>query len=186
MFFGTFSWSFVYMPFHIQAVTTWDETATLRWTGWILGITPLVTVVTAPVWGRLGNHGNPKTLDVVVQVLQGLCFFAMAAARTLVELFVSRLVLGVMGAASTFAFMSAGRADDARGVRRQVGAIQSAMTVGQVIGPLAGAVAAARLGFRGSFVLGGLLLLACGWFAHRGLPFSPPTGGGAPVARSAR
>jgi len=75
MFFGTFSWSFVdvSLPFHIQRISTWDATSTLRW-------------------------GNPKAFFVLVQLLQGAGFFAMAAATTLPGLFVSRLVLGVMGA----------------------------------------------------------------------------------------
>jgi len=172
MFLGTFAWSFVYvsLPFHIQRISTWDATATLRWTGWILGISPLATVATAPLWGRLAGRGNPRAYYVLVQFLQGVGFFAMAASRTLPELFVSRLVLGVMGAASTFAFISAGRADDPGEVRRQVAAMQSAMTVGQVIGPLCGAIAAARLGFAQSFVLGGFVLFGCGALAHWGVP----------------
>src|SRR5262245_32161525 len=114
MFFGTFAWSFVYvsLPFHIQQISTWDAAATLRWTGWILGVSPLATVATAPLWGRLAGRGNPRGYYVLVQFLQGAGFFLMAASRTLPELFVSRLVLGVTGAASTFAFISAGRADD--------------------------------------------------------------------------
>ena len=182
MFFGTFSWSFVYvsLPFHIHRISTWDAAATLRWTGWILGISPLATVVMAPLWGRLAGRGNPKAYFVLVQVLQGAGFFAMAAAHTLPELFVSRLVLGVMGAASTFAFISAGRADDPADVRRQVAAMQSAMTVGGVIGPLCGAIAAARLGFAPSFVLGGFVLFGCGALVHWGVPASA-----APAARPA-
>jgi MFS family permease len=78
-----------------------------------------------------------------------------------------------MGAASTFAFISAGRADDPGEVRRQVAAMQSAMTVGAVIGPLCGAIAAARLGFAPSFVLGGLVLFGCGALVHWGVPASP-------------
>jgi hypothetical protein len=42
----------VSLPFHIQRISPLVPVATLRWTGWILGITSLVTVVTAPVWGR--------------------------------------------------------------------------------------------------------------------------------------
>lgn len=177
MFFGTFAWSFVYvsLPFHIQRISTWDATSTLRWTGWILGISPLTTVVTAPLWGRMAGRGNPKAYYVLVQFLQGAAFFAMAAARTLPELFVSRLVLGVMGAASTFAFISAGRTDDPGDVRRQVAAMQSAMTVGAVIGPLCGAIAAARVGFAPSFVLGGFVLFGCGAVVHWGVPDSEPT-----------
>jgi MFS family permease len=181
MFFGTFAWSFVYvsLPFHIQAISPLDPAATLRWTGWILGISNLVTVATAPLWGRWAERRDPRTLYVAVEALQGLAFFGMALARTLLELFLARLVLGLMGAASTFAFVMAGRAGDAPTVRRHVAAVQSAMTVGQVIGPLAGALAAARLGFRPSFVLGGAILIACAAVVAWAVPRVPP----APVAR---
>jgi len=62
MFFGSFAWSFVFvsLPFHIQRVSTLEPSATLRWTGWIVGITSLVTVMTAPIWGRYAARGNPK------------------------------------------------------------------------------------------------------------------------------
>jgi MFS family permease len=175
MFLGTFAWSFVYvsLPFHVQRISPWDATSTLRWTGWILGVSPLATVATAPLWGRLAGRGNPKTYYALVQYLQGAAFFAMAAARTLPELFLTRLVLGVVGSASTFAFISAGRAGEPAEVRRQIAAMQSAMTVGAVIGPLAGAIAAARLGFAASFVVGGLVLLGCGILVQRGVPDLP-------------
>jgi DHA1 family multidrug resistance protein-like MFS transporter len=172
MFFGTFAWSFVYisLPFHIHNISPWDEARTLRWTGWILGISPLTTVMTAPLWGRLAERGDPKRFYVIVQWLQGIAFFGTAVARTLPELFFCRLVLGVTGAASTFAFIGAGRLRDPKEVRREIAAMQSAMTVGQVIGPLVGAIAAVRLGFRESFVVGGLVLIACGLLVAWGVP----------------
>ena len=97
----------------------------------------------------------------MVELLQGAGFLGMALARTLLELFVARLVLGFMGASSTFAFMLAGRERDPGEVRRQVALVQTAMMVGGVIGPLAGAVTAARIGFRPSFVIGALILAGC-------------------------
>jgi DHA1 family multidrug resistance protein-like MFS transporter len=171
MFFGTFSWSFVYisLPFHIQRISTWDAVATLAWSGWILGVPNLVTVAVAPFWGGLAERRDPKRLYVLAQALQGIAFLGMAVARTLPELLVVRLVLGGIGASSTFAFVSAGRSADAAEVRRQVVAVQSAMTVGQVIGPLAGAIAAARLGFRESFVVGALILFGCGALVRWGV-----------------
>src|SRR6059036_3929295 len=175
MFFGSFAWSFVFvsLPFHIQRVSTLEPTATLRWTGWIVGITSLVTVMTSPVWGRYAARGNPKACYVAVEALQGLGFFVMALARTLPELFFARLVLGAMGAASTLAFIMAGRLPDTDAVRRRIAALQSSMTVGQVIGPLVGAIAAARLGIRGSFVLGGTILLGCAALVHWAVPLPP-------------
>jgi DHA1 family multidrug resistance protein-like MFS transporter len=177
LFFGTFAWSFVYvsLPFYVQRLSPGDAVSTLRWTGWILGITSLTTVVTAPLWGRLAERTNPKTLYLLVESLQGIGFFLMAAARTLPELFLARLLLGIMGAASTFAYIIAGRSDG-RSVRREVSAIQSAMTVGQVVGPLAGAVAAARFGFTVSFVIAGGILWGCAALVWRGVaaPEEPP------------
>ena len=171
MFFGTFSWSFVYisLPFHIQRISTWDDVSTLAWSGWILGVPNLVTVAVAPFWGGLAERRNPKRLYVLAQMLQGVAFLGMALARTLPELLVVRIGLGVIGASSTFAFVSAGRHADPAEVRREVVAVQSAMTVGQVIGPLVGAIAAARLGFRESFVVGAVILFGCGALARWGL-----------------
>jgi MFS family permease len=174
MFASTLAWSFVYvsLPFHIQNLAGHDPAAALRWTGWILGVTSLVTVAMAPLWGRLASGGGAKRCYVAVECLQGLTFFLTAAARTLAELFLARFLLGFTGAASTFAFIIAGQGTG--DVRRQVVHIQASMTVAQVIGPLAGAVAAARMGFRPSFLLAGALLLGCGLLVWRGVPDEPP------------
>lgn len=187
MFLGSFAWSFVFvsLPFYIETVSTLDRAATLQWTGWVLGITSLVTVATGPIWGHYADRVELKSLYMLVQTLQGLAFFGMALARTLPELFVARMILGLMGASSTFAFMMVGREADQRVVRREVAAIQSAMTIGQVTGPLAGAIAAARLGFRSSFVVGAGFLFSCTLLVFRGVPAGSTrpagTGTAAPV-----
>ena len=171
MFLGSFAWSFAFisLPFYIQSISTYDSAATLRWSGWILGISSLVTVVTSPAWGRVGERGDPRRQYILVQLFQGLAFMGMAIAHTLPQLLVARLILGAMGAASTLAFIIAGRRTDPVEVRREVAAVQLAMTMGQVLGPLGGAMAAARVGFRPSFVLGGIILLGSGAFVHWGV-----------------
>lgn len=170
MLIGTFAWSFVYvsLPFHIQRMSTLEPAATLRWTGWILGISPLITVITAPISGRLGERVDPKRGFMTVQAFQGLGFLGMALARTLPEMLLARTLLGLMGAVSTFAFIMVGRSGG--DVRRQVSRIQSGMTLGQILGPAAGAVVAARLGFRLSFILGALMLWACSALVSWGVP----------------
>jgi DHA1 family multidrug resistance protein-like MFS transporter len=170
MLIGTFAWSFVYvsLPFHIQRMSTLDPAATLRWTGWILGISPLITVITAPISGRLGERVDPKRGFIAVQAFQGLGFLGMALARTLPEMLLARMLLGLMGAVSTFAFIMVGRSGG--DVRGQVSSIQSGMTLGQVLGPAAGAVVAARLGFRLSFILGAFMLWACSALVSWGVP----------------
>ncbi|MGH7398772.1 MAG: MFS transporter [Candidatus Rokuibacteriota bacterium] len=174
MLLGTFAWSFVYvsLPFHIQSMSTLDAAATLRWTGWILGISPLITVVTTPISGRICERVDPKRGFIAVQAFQGLGFVGMALARTLPEMLAARVLLGLMGAVSTFAFIMVGRSGG--DVRRQVSYIQSGMTLGQVLGPAAGAVVAARIGFRLSFVLGAVMLWACSALVSWGVPAGGP------------
>ena len=171
MFLGSFAWSFAFisLPFYIQSISPYDSATTLRWAGWILGISSLVTVLTSPAWGRVGERGNPRTQYLLVQVFQGVAFMGMAIAHTLPQLFVARLILGAMGAASTLAFIMAGRRSDPSEVRREVAAVQLAMTMGQVLGPLGGAATAARVGFRPSFVVGGVILLGSAAFVHWGV-----------------
>jgi MFS family permease len=109
IFIGSFSWSFVFvsLPFHIQHISTWTRRAPA-----VDGLDPRRHGARhrhhPPLWGRFGGRGDPKRLFMIVQALQGLGFLGMAAARTLPELFVSRIVLGFMGAVSTFAFIIAG------------------------------------------------------------------------------
>jgi MFS family permease len=175
MLLGTVAWSFVSvsLPFHVRAISDVDAAATLRWTGWILGITALTTVVTAPAWGWLGERSDPRRLFIVTQLLQGTTFLGLAVARSLFELFVVRFVLGIWGAASTFSFIIAGRERDPAETRRQISYMQGAMTVGQVLGPLVGAMAAARMGFRLSFLVGAAILLGTAWLVQVAVPPPP-------------
>jgi MFS family permease len=181
----SFAWGFVYvgLPFHIDDISPADPATTLAWTGWILGVTSLAAVVSTPFWSRVAARGDPKRACVVVQLLQGIGFVATGLARTLLELFLARLALGAMGSASTFAFMLASRTRDAAELRRRLAVVQAAITAGSIVGPLVGAVAAARLGFRPTFVLGGIVLGGCAALLHWGLPPTPEAEG---TARSRR
>lgn len=179
MFLVSFAWSFVYvaLPFHIEHISPVGPAATLAWTGWILGVTSLGSVVSTPVWSRYAARGDPKAACVWVQALQALGFLATGLAGSLPELFLARLALGVIGSASTFAFILAGRTRDPVELRRRLGTVQSAMMVGQVLGPLPGAVVAARLGFRHTFFLGGLMLAGCAGLMQWGMPRPPEPAG---------
>ncbi|MCI0583442.1 MAG: MFS transporter, partial [Chloroflexi bacterium] len=147
-FLGSLAWSFVFvaLPFQVERLSTSGPAGTLAWTGWILGVPSLAAVATGPIWARYGERTDPKAVCVLVQALQALGFVATAIAGSVIELFIARLLLGTVGSFSTLAFVIAGRETDATVMRRRLGAIQSALVVGTLVGPLPGAVAAARLG----------------------------------------
>jgi DHA1 family multidrug resistance protein-like MFS transporter len=93
------------------------------------------------------------------------------------------MLLGFMGAVSTFAFIMVGRSGG--DIRRGISAIQSGMTLGQVLGPAVGALVAARLGFRLSFVMAGFMLWACSALVGWGVPTQQPQGSGRDRAQTA-
>jgi MFS family permease len=117
-----------------------------------------------------------------VQVLQGLGFLGMALARTLPEMLLARMLLGLMGAVSTFAYIMVGRSGG--DVRRQVSYIQSGTTLGQVLGPAAGALVAAQIGFRRSFVIGAFMLWGCSALVSWGVPSGRPRDAAEGAART--
>jgi MFS family permease len=175
-FLGSLAWSFVFvaLPFQVERLSTSGPAGTLAWTGWILGVPSLAAVVTGPLWARYGERTDPKAVCVVVQTLQGVGFLATAMAHSVVELFIARLVLGMVGSFSTLAFVIAGRETDGTVMRRRLAAIQSALVVGTLVGPLPGAIAAARLGFRMTYLIGALVLAISASLLQWGMPSPPP------------
>ena len=110
-------------------------------------------------------------------------------AHSVIQLFMARLVLGTVGSFSTLAFVIAGREADPTSMRRRLGAIQSALVLGTLVGPLPGAVAAARLGFRLTYLIGALVLVISAALLQWGMPSPPPVaarGGRAPADADAR
>jgi DHA1 family multidrug resistance protein-like MFS transporter len=176
-FLGSLAWSFVFvaLPFQVERLSTSGPAGTLAWTGWILGVPSLAAVVTGPIWARYGERTDPKAACVLVQTLQGLGFLATALAHSVIELFIARLVLGAVGSFSTLAFVIAGRDADPTAMRRRLGAIQSALVLGTLVGPLPGAIAAARLGFRLTYLIGALVLVISASLLQWGMPSSPTT-----------
>lgn len=175
MFLGSLAWSFVFvaLPFQVERLSTSGPAGTLAWTGWILGVPSLAAVVAGPMWARYGERTDPKAACVLVQTLQALGFLATALAHSVIELFIARLLLGAVGSFSTLAFVIVGRESDPTTMRRRLAAIQSALVLGTLVGPLPGAVAAARLGFRPTYIAGALVLVISAALLQWGMP-SPP------------
>ena len=105
VFLGSFAWSFVYveLPFYAGRLTTYDVGPTLAWTGWILGITSLVSVVSTPVWGRYSDQHDPRGILVGMHLFQAIGFLGAAVVRSLPALFLVRCALGAVGASATVA-----------------------------------------------------------------------------------
>ncbi len=109
--------TFVSLPFHIQRIGTTDPAVTLRWTGWILGITSLVTVaaVTLIVLG-----GSIQVFFFTAIVPHALTGFGVDAARTLE---VGGMLIFVSGVAAALGAVAVPRLGELFPERRLIGAL---------------------------------------------------------------
>lgn len=175
VFLNLFAWAFVQvsLPFYLRALSPDDPSAALRWTGWVLGITPMAIIAATPLWIKLGSNA-PRAWCIRVLVLQGLCFLPLVLTRNGFEVFLSRFLVGLSGPPVTFAFMIVGRTAGAA-LDKQMSAMTSALAAGLTFGPIAGAYVATRLGYHTSFIAAGVIIGASAALVWWGLAEAPPS-----------
>ncbi len=142
-----------FLPIYIQQMGETDVGAIAMWTGASLGVTPAMTALFAPLWGRLADRFGRK-----VMVLRSLASFvilmaAMGFAQAPWHLFALRLVQGFFaGYGALCLAMAAEGAPEGR-MAQSIGLVQTAQRLGPALGPVIGGVVAARVGLRTTFLV---------------------------------
>lgn len=165
---------FVFLPFYIRAHSTLDEPATLRWTGLILGAAGAMATFGSAFWANLTERISPKALFERGVLSHATMVLLMAFTADLHLLFLIRLVQGFLGGISTIGLIIVAAISTREQLPRRMGTYQSALTLGQILGPPLGAMAATALGFRGAFFASGAMLVAICVFCHLTLERIPP------------
>jgi DHA1 family multidrug resistance protein-like MFS transporter len=178
-------WSYVYvfLPFYVQDVSPYDRERTLIWTGLIVGVSGVTSALTAPFWGALAGRWRPKLLLQLGVVAQGVLIASLASTRSLPALLTLRLLIGTIGGLSTIGMVFISATSPPERLAGTMGLFQGGITLGHIAGPLAGAISADLVGFRGAFLLGGSVMAVAYALCQFGLTdipaFAPPAGGAA-------
>lgn len=130
------------------------------WTGVALAAPAITGMISAPLWGLVGDRYGRKAMVVRAHAGLGLAVALMAMARTPEAFLMCRLLQGacggVVGATATYASTLA--APQRRG--RALGGLFGATAAGAVLGPLLGSVLASQFGYGLLFgVVAGLLII---------------------------
>jgi len=134
------------------------DTATV--TGAIFSVAGIVAALSAGVMGRFGDAWGHKRLLVICTLVAGMISLPQAFSRNVVELFVLRVLFGLVVAGimpSANALIRAITLENNLG--RAYGVTSSASCLGMTLGPLAGGYLAANMGLRAPFVLTGAVLI---------------------------
>jgi DHA1 family multidrug resistance protein-like MFS transporter len=165
---------FVFLPFHVHAISALDEAATLRWTGLIVGAASAMATFGSAFWGNLTDRFSPKMLFERGILSHAILVGLMGFVTDLRLLLGIRLLQGFLGGISTIGLIIVSTVSAEEELARRMGMYQSAITLGQIFSPPLGAMAAAAFGFRGAFLASSLMLVSIFLFALVGLSQLPP------------
>jgi MFS family permease len=150
-----------FLPLYIQELGVTDVGEIALWTGLTLGVTPAITAISAPLWGRVGDRYGSKVL-----VVRSLCAFiltkaAMAFVAAPWQLVALRGLLGVFAGYGSLTVSMAAESVPREQMARAIGVVQMGQRLGPALGPLIGGVLAPMVGLRRAFlVTAGFYLLA--------------------------
>ena len=123
------------------------------WTGATLGVTPALSALCAPLWGRVGDRFGNKLL---VQRALLSCVVVMALMSRATEawhLFALRAILGLLAGYGSLTLTMAALSAPREKMASAIGSVQTAQRVGPAIGPLLGGLLESALGLRTTFLV---------------------------------
>jgi DHA1 family multidrug resistance protein-like MFS transporter len=165
---ATFSFNFVgvFLPFLIFKISPYSYQQTLLWVGVIIGSTGVFTALTSTFWGSLTHRFSPKKLYLRGLLIHLVMFLLMGFTTNLYLLLILRIGQGFVGGVSTIGLIIVSSSSRKEKIQADIGIFQSAMTLGQLVGPPLGSLAAALFGFRGAFLSASAVLLASFLFCY--------------------
>ena len=142
-----------FLPIYFQQLGVKDVGEVALWSGMSLGVTPAVTALLAPFWGRLSDRFGRKIMVARSLVsfifLMGGMAYVTEAWHVLALRAAQGLFAGYGGLAITMAAESAPRERTAYAI----GMVQTAQRLGPALGPIIGGVVAQMVGLRNAFLV---------------------------------
>ena len=148
-----------FLPMYVQALGVTERAEVAVWSGVLSGSAALTMAVLAPIWGVLSDRYGRKPMLVRAMLGGAVLVGAMGFVDNVWQLLGLRLLQGAITGSQAAAAALVAAATPASHAGFALGLISTAVQVGNTFGPALGAVSVDTLGFRGSFALGGLILL---------------------------
>jgi len=150
-----------FLPLYVQELGVTDPAQVAVWSGVLFAVTPGVSGLLGPLWGRLSDRVGRKLM--LIRSLAGFVVIiaAMGLVTSVYQLFIARLLQGVFAGFSVMAMAVASVSCPRDKVPVAIGRVQSAQLLSVALGPVAGGYVASHFGIRFAFfVTAGLCALA--------------------------
>jgi MFS transporter, DHA1 family, multidrug resistance protein len=142
-----------FLPLFIGQLGVTDPGQIAMWTGVSLGITPAMTAILAPAWGRLGDRFGRKIMVERSLVSFVVLFAAMAYVRSAWQVLAIRAVQGLFAGYGSLSVAMAAESAPRDRMPSAIGLVQTAQRIGPGVGPLIGGALAGLVGLRRAFLV---------------------------------
>ena len=142
-----------FLPLYIQQLGVTDRGEIALWTGVTLGVTPALTALCSPFWGRIADRFGHKlmverALFAFVVVMAGMAFVTAAW-----HLFALRAALGLFAGYGALTLSMAARSVPRPQMAQAIGLVQTSQRLGPALGPVIGGILAPLVGLRNTFLV---------------------------------
>jgi DHA1 family multidrug resistance protein-like MFS transporter len=142
-----------FLPLYFQQLGVEDVGEIALWSGLSLGVTPALTAILAPFWGRLADRLGRKIMVERALISFVLLMSAMAFVTRPWHVFALRAVQGLFAGYGALALTMAADAAPRDRMAMAIGLVQTAQRLGPALGPAIGGTVAQLVGLRRAFLV---------------------------------
>ena len=140
-----------FLPLYFHQLGVEDVGQVAMWSGLSLGITPALTALLAPVWGRLADRFGRKIMVERSLVSFVIIMSAMAFVSEPWHVFALRCVQGLFAGYGALSLTMAADSAPPGKMAQAIGTVQTAQRLGPALGPVFGGTIAAIVGLQRAF-----------------------------------
>ena len=161
-----------FLPLYIGELGVTEVGEVAMWTGLCLGISPAVTALLSPLWGRVADRFGRKLLVERSLISFVVIMSATAYATRPWHVFALRTLQGLFAGYGGLTLAMAAESAPRDRMASAIGMVQTAQRLGPALGPVIGGVIAGIVGLRRAFfvtaALYGVAFLVVLFFYHEG------------------
>jgi MFS family permease len=149
-----------FLPLYFHQLGVDDVGEVAMWSGLSLGVTPALTALLSPLWGRLADRFGRKIMVERSLVSFVFVMAAMAFVTRAWHVFALRAVQGLFAGYGALTLTMAADSAPKDKMAQAIGTVQTAQRLGPALGPVVGGIVAALVGLRRAFLLASLFYLS--------------------------
>jgi MFS transporter, DHA1 family, multidrug resistance protein len=142
-----------FLPSYMRQLGAQTDAEIAFWTGLTLGVTPAITALVSPFWGRVADRFGHKLMVERALISFVVVMAGMGYAGRPWHLFAWRAALGLFAGYGALTLSMAARSVPRDRMAAAIGAVQTAQRLGPALGPVIGGLLAPLVGLRNAFLV---------------------------------